>query len=75
MNNSTRSDHLAWCKKRAMEYVNVGDNEQAFASMASDLSKHPETCGHGGMQLGMMLMMAGHLSTDRQMREFIQGFN
>lgn len=53
----------------------IGDNSQAFASMMSDLGKHPETAGHSAMQLGMMLKLSGHLSTAQQMREFIEGFN
>jgi hypothetical protein len=71
----TRADHLAWCKKRALEYADRGDTNQAFASMTSDLRKHPETEGHSAIQLGMMLMIGGHLSTAQQMRKFIEGFN
>ena len=71
----TRAEHLAWCKKRALVYVDLGDLNQAYASMASDLSKHPETANHGAIQLGMMMLMGGHLSTPHKMREFIEGFN
>lgn len=73
--NSTRDEHLAWCKRRALEYVDVGDLAQAFASMGSDLEKHPETARHSGIQLGMMLLMGGRLDTAAQMRKFIEGFN
>src|SRR6266571_4986291 len=59
---SSRSEHLAWCKKRALEYCDLGDVNQAFASMSSDLGKHPETANHAAIKLGMMLLMAGHLS-------------
>lgn len=68
---TTRAEHLAWCKKRALEYL-PGDPQQAFASMASDLNKHDETRGHIGMELGMMLMMTNNV---RDMRNFIEGFN
>jgi hypothetical protein len=71
----TREEHLAWCKKRALEYCDLADPQQAMASMASDLGKHEETQGHAGIQLGIMMMMGGHLSDVRQMREFIEGFN
>lgn len=71
----TRAEHLAWCKQRALAYVEEGDLNNAFASMVSDLNKHPETEGHAGAQLGMMLLTGGQLSTPRQMREFIEGFN
>ncbi len=75
MEKTNRTDHLAWCKKRAMEYVDAGDLDQAYASMSSDLGKHPETEGHSGIQLGIILMMGGHLNTSEEMRKFIEGFN
>jgi hypothetical protein len=33
----TRDEHLAWCKRRALGYVDAGDLTHAVASMASDL--------------------------------------
>lgn len=71
----TRAQHLVWCKERALEYVEIGDLKQAFASMASDLDKHPETMGHVGCKLGMGLMMIGNLDTPHAMRKWIEGFN
>lgn len=41
----SRQEHLDWCKQRALEYVEANSPVQAFASMASDLRKHPETEG------------------------------
>ena len=73
--NKTRQEHLDWCKKRALEYVDSGDYEQAFSSMASDLGKHPETEGHAAIQLGMLMLMGGHLNTAGEIRKFINGFN
>ena len=70
-----REEHLAWCKQRALQYVEAGDLTEAFASMASDLGKHPETEGHPGAQLGIGLLMMGDLSTPEEMRRFIEGFN
>ena len=70
-----RQEHLDWCKKRAIEYVEIGDLSQAYTSITSDLNKHPETEGHSAIMLGMMLMMGGHLSTKEEMRKFIEGFN
>jgi len=52
----TRQEHLMFCKKRALECVEAGDLSEAFASMASDLSKHPETEGHSGISLGMAFL-------------------
>ena len=71
----TRAEHLQWCKDRALDYVNMGDTTEAFASMGSDLSKHPETANHAGIQLGMGLLMIGQLNTQAEMRKFIEGFN
>lgn len=72
---TSRYEHLKWCKERALQYCDMGDVSQAYASMASDLGKHPETQGHSAIELGMMLMMGGHLSSPDKMREFINGFN
>lgn len=71
----TRAEHLAWCKRRALDYVDAGDLTNAFASIASDMKKHPETENHAGLQIGAMLLMGGHLSTAAEMRKFIEGFN
>ena len=71
----TRKEHMQWCKDRALAYIAEGDTTNAFASMTSDLNKHPETQDHVGVQLGMMQLMAGNLSTDHEMTEFINGFN
>ena len=70
----TRSEHLEWCKQRALEYVDT-DPQNAYASMVSDLGKHLETAGHPGIGLGTMMMLGGHLNTPEQMRSFIEGFN
>lgn len=71
----TRDEHLQWCKKRALEYVNIGDNQGAFASFASDMNKHDKTRGHIGIQLGMSMLMSGLLSTKKEMTNFIEGCN
>ena len=39
----TRAEHLAWCRQRALEFLNAGDLPLANASMSSDLMKHSET--------------------------------
>jgi hypothetical protein len=71
----TRDEHVAWCKQRALEYVERGDVQNAYASMASDLGKHPETEGHPAIQLGMMMLIGGQLNSPTEMRRFIDGFN
>jgi hypothetical protein len=72
---TSRAEHLAWCKQRALEYVDAGDNQGAFTSMASDMSKHPDTANTDVQVLGMMLLMSGHLDSPTQMRDWINGFN
>ena len=71
----TRAEHLEWCKRRALEYVEAGELPHAFTSMGFDLSKHPETANHSAIQLGAMLLFGGHLDTAEKMRKFILGFN
>jgi hypothetical protein len=75
MKTTTRSEHLAWCKQRALALVDAGDLKQALTSMYSDLDKHPETAGHAGILLGGLLMLGGHLRTTHHVRDFINGFN
>ena len=75
MEPMTRDEHVAWCKKRALEYVDMGELTNAMASMGSDLGKHPETRGHSGITMGIMLAAGGMLNTQDKMRKFIEGFN
>src|SRR5712671_5011437 len=75
VNHVTRQEHLDWAKQRALEYVDRGELAQAFASIVSDLSKHDETSGHLGIELGASLLFSGFLSTPEAMKEFIMGFN
>lgn len=75
MSATTRADHIAWCKERALAYVNQGDLQNAFASLVSDLRKYPETEDHAAIELGTMLMFSGMLSTAKDMRDFIVGCN
>jgi hypothetical protein len=70
-----RAEHLAWCKQRALAYVDAGDLQGAFASMASDMRKHPGTANTDIQALGLGLMMGGHLDSPEQMRRWINGFN
>jgi len=71
----TRKEHLKWCKDRALEYVDDNDLKQAYASMMSDMTKHPETINHPATREGFILMMSGDLDTPEKMRKFINGFN
>jgi hypothetical protein len=70
-----RAQHLEWCKKRALAYVNQGYLQQALSSMLSDLAKHPKTADHPGIALAVGRMAFGDLTTKDQMLEFIEEFN
>ena len=72
---TTRKEHIDWAKQRASEYLNQGDTTLAFTSFASDMGKHPETREHPFIQVGMMMLIGGHLSNTQEMRKFIDGFN
>ena len=73
----SRQDHLIWCKKRALEYVDIGDTRQAFNSFVSDIRKHPETESIVSTvsMLGLPLLMMGALDSPQKMREHIEGYN
>jgi hypothetical protein len=66
---------MTWCKERALQYCDSGNMQDAIASIMSDLKKHPETENHVGIQLGLMSLMSGKLSTAGEVRKFIEGFN
>jgi hypothetical protein len=78
----TRAQHLQWCKERALQELDGCPDvrkacKNAMASMGSDLGKHPDTEGHAGIQLGMMMLMSDQREAhDKEaMRKFILGFN
>ena len=70
-----RSEHVQWCKDRALEYVDRGELTDALASMGSDLGKHPDTDGHPAIGMGVLLLAGGQLNSTHEMRKFIEGFN
>jgi hypothetical protein len=43
--------------------------------MFSDLKKSPETASHSAIELGVMLLMTGNLSSVADVQKFIEGFN
>lgn len=71
-----RGEHLAWCKRRALEYLDAGDSRQAFTSMLSDLHKHPELENHIGNKIGVgFMMLPGWIDNPVEVRRWIVGFN
>ncbi len=45
----TRAEHLQWAKDRALEYLDLGDLQNAFSSFLSDMGKHDELAEHLGL--------------------------
>ena len=72
----TREEHLAWAKKRALEYVDAGDLEQAINSMGSDLMKHPDWASSKLVEAMVYIAHIGgrHKGPDA-IRRWINGFN
>lgn len=50
----SRSDHLAWAKARAIEYIDLGQPHLAIAFMLSDLGKHDAWDGEVLETLGVL---------------------
>jgi hypothetical protein len=72
----TRDEHVAWCKQRALEYLDAGDLNNAFTSMMSDLRKHPECENHPGLLIGAgFLLLPGWIQNPSEIRRWIVGFN
>ncbi len=69
----TQFEHIEWCKARALAYL-PGSPKDAMSSMLSDLVKHPESATNPAIELGMMMMMSGHLDTASEAKRFIEGF-
>lgn len=70
----TRAEHIAAVKQRALAELDGGGTvTSALASTQQDLRSYPATQDHDAIMLGMMLAMSGHLSTDAEMREWIDG--
>lgn len=71
---TTRDEHLAWCKERAIEILAGGDQAGAVASMISDLGKWEEPLY--GPETMRTLAAAGMLfcQTPQQVRHWIEGF-
>ncbi len=70
-----RAEHLAWCKKRANEYLARGDIKNGVTSMLSDLQKHPETALSEKSPLGMLGMMTIMSNDHAGAKRFVDGFN
>jgi hypothetical protein len=74
---TTRAEHLAWCKERALEYADRGDTANAVASLTQDLGIHPDTAQSVSVVTELMfpLMLIGQFDRPGELRKFIEGFN
>ena len=68
----TREKHVAWCKERALEYVDGGDLVNAVGSMISDMQDLGTDAVHPHlMATGAMLVADGD---PEAVRRWIEGF-
>ena len=70
----TRSEHMAWCKQRALGELQHSGPGDAVASMLSDLRKHPETEASGAGAIAMLGMMEIN-NGPAAVKRWIEGFN
>jgi hypothetical protein len=58
----TRDEHLAWCRRQALEDVNAGDLAQSISTMETNLKICPDTDNpalRGLVMIGMMYVTEG----------------
>lgn len=70
-----RDEHLAWCKQRASQYLDLNDPKKAWMSFATDMAKHDELRNHPALKLGIQLLISGQIAQVSAMRKFIQDFS
>lgn len=71
----TRQEHLDWAKRRALEYLDAGQPDQAIASMMSDLRKHESWATHDGFLATMFMVGMLDVNDPARLRTWILGFN
>jgi hypothetical protein len=72
---TTRAEHLAWCKSRAIELLDRGDLTGAVASMMSDLGKWSEPLYDQTTLTFLTMDGLMFCKTSDQVRHWIDGFN
>lgn len=73
--SKTRVEHLAWCKKRAMEAMTDGNMAAGWASFVQDMAEHPETQDHVFLEKGTLMVFGGQISTLEEMKKYINDFD
>lgn len=68
------TQHIKFCKERALEYLDQGNVAMAFTSFSSDMANDDETREIFSllMPVGMQAAMT---NDEKEMRRFIEGFN
>lgn len=66
-------EHLAWAKQRAIEFLDRGDIKNALTSLASDLTKSPETATLARRSAGETMALIIGRASEEQVREYING--
>lgn len=62
-------------KELAIAALNDGcPPSEAYSVFLSELLQHESTKDHSAIELGLQLMLIGSLSTVKDMREWIEGF-
>lgn len=72
---SARSDHLQWCKDRALEFVDAGQLPNAFSSFMSDLNKFDEPMYEAELLRTLTIVGFAQCGTADKMRAWINGFS
>jgi hypothetical protein len=70
---TTREQHIAWAKERALEHVDRGDLADAVAALIIDLGKHEET---RDIEIGVLrdALTVGQSSDAARVRRWIEEF-
>ena len=74
MMETTRAEHMKWCKKRALQYAEAGDLQNAVASMGSDLTKHEDTNNSANMMLVLYATSLARNNDRHGVIKWINGF-
>ena len=69
-----RREHLEFCKKRALEYLDRGDEIGAFSSFVSDMNNEDSTRQHPALGI-FQAQMISFIGNPERLRHEIEGFN
>lgn len=70
-------DHLAWCRTRALEYLDLNQPDQAWVSFLSDLTKtdEPVLMGTGTLEEGLeAVVLAKETGDTSVLRRLIEDY-